>query len=271
MKKLLFIAALAAPGLTFAQLADSTQRLVHVQGAINFRDIGGYKTTDGKTVRWNRIFRSAAIDKLTDGDMDSISARRISAVIDFRGQQESAAAPDRLLPGTDYTLSPAGSDSLPRPDQIAARIREGGFLEQMYGDGGIPYFGERYRPLFRKLLVLNDSAALLYHCTGGRDRTGMATALLLYTLGVPQATIEADFTASNVYLEPMMGKMMAPLAQMAGLSTTEVRKAMELRPELIRIFFGALKKHYGSIDGFLEQEMGIGAAEKAMLRNKYTI
>lgn len=270
MKKILFAFAILFPAFSFAQLTDSTARLVHVQGAVNFRDVGGYTTKDGKAVKWNKVFRSASIHKLTDSDMDSLAARRIYTVIDFRGQQEAAAAPDRLLPGTAYTLSPAGSDSLPGAAQMAALIKQGDFLEKFYGTEGIPYFGARYRPLFQQLLTLNDTAALLYHCTGGRDRTGMATALFLYTLGVPQQTIEDDFTASNVYLGNTLSQSLAPLAKATGKSEAEIRKAMALRPELIRIFFNTIKTKYGSIENFMDKELGIGKKETAILKKKYT-
>ena len=270
MKKAILLIAILIPCLAVAQLADSSIRLVHLKGALNFRDVGGYKTNDGKTVKWNKVFRSASINNLTDADMDTIRTKRIYTVVDLRGKKESAAAPDRLLSGTDYTLSPAGSDDLPTGAQMAELIKKGDFLEEFYGDGGIQYFAERYRPVFSKLLNLNDTTALLYHCTGGRDRTGMATALFLYTLGVPQQTIEADFTASNVYLEPMMGKMFDPMVRATGMSKAEIKKKMELRPELLQIFFNSIKKKYGSIEHFMEKEMGIGKKETIALRVKYT-
>lgn len=271
MKKLMFALAIGFPVFSFAQLSDSTQRLVHVQGAVNFRDVGGYKTKNGKAVKWNKVFRSAAINKLTDADMDTLKEKHIYTVIDFRGKQESEAAPDRLLPGTAYTLSPAGSDSLPNAAQMIAYIKEGGFLEKFYGADGVRYFGERYRPLFQQLLTLNDTAALLYHCTGGRDRTGMATALFLYTLGVPQETIEADFTASNVYLGSSLSKSFEPMAKATGKSIAEVQKEMALRPELLHIFFKTIKTKYGSIENFMDKELGIGKKEIALLKKKYTV
>lgn len=270
MKKAVLFIALLIPCLGMAQLADSTKRLVHLKGALNFRDIGGYPTKDGKSVKWNRVFRSASIAGLTDADMDTLRDKRIYTVIDLRGTQESAAAPDRLLKGTDYTLSPAGSDSLPSSAQMAAYLKKGDFLDNFYGDGGIRHFGERYKPVFQKLLQLNDTTALLYHCSGGRDRTGMATALFLYTLGVPQETIAADFTASNVYLLPMMGKMFEPMAKATGMSNEEIKKKMDLRPELLEIFFKSIEKKYGSIEKFMKKEMGIGKKERTILRKKYT-
>ncbi|MEJ2881092.1 tyrosine-protein phosphatase [Pedobacter sp. GR22-6] len=271
MKKTLIFAGLMLPALSFAQLTDSTKRLVHLKGALNFRDIGGYQTKDGKSVKWNKVFRSASINKLTDGDMDTLRAKQIYTVVDLRGTKEAADAPDRLLEGTDYTLSPAGSDALPNNQQMMALLKNGNFLEDFYGKSGIKYFGERYKPVFQKLLALDDKKAMLYHCTGGRDRTGMATALFLYILGVPEKKIEQDFTASNVYLEPMMGKNYGPMAQATGMTAEEIKAKMDLRPELLHIFFDTIKAQYGSVESFMEKEMGIGSKEIKILKSKYTI
>ena len=261
---------ISIPFTAKAQLADSTQRLLPLKGAVNFRDAGGYKTTDGKTVKWNKVFRSAAIDKLTAADMELIKDKKMYTVIDFRGTKEAAAAPDKLLPGAIYTLCPAGSDNLPDAAQMITLIKQGGFLEKMYGKEGVQYFGDRYKPMFQQLLHLNDTASLLFHCTGGRDRTGMANALFLYAMHVPQSTIEADFVASNVYLGKSMSQMLSGLAQASGLPQKKIEAEMKLRPELIRMFFGAIKEQYGSIENFFDKELGIDQKGMAQLRRMYT-
>jgi protein-tyrosine phosphatase len=269
MKKHILIALLALPVPAMAQLSDSSTRLVHLQGGLNFRDVGGYPTNDGHRVATGKVYRSAEISKLSDSDLAELDRRHIRTVVDFRGKKESAAAPDRLLQGTDYTLAPAGSDSLPDMKSLAAKVSNGSFLNEFYT--ATEHFGARYRPLFQKLLAANDTAALLYHCTGGRDRTGMATALFLNILGVPRETIEADFVASNVYLKPMEGRMFQGLAAATGKTPEEVRDAFKLRPELLRSMFSAIEKKYGTLDAFYEQELGIGAAERLTLRKKYVI
>lgn len=271
MKKFIIAILAFLPFIGMSQIADSATRLVHMQGALNFRDAGGYKTKDGKSIKTGRVFRSADISKLTDADMQTMANKHIRTVIDFRGVKEAAAAPDKLLPATDYVQCPAGSDSLPDAKQIAMMVKQGGWLEKFYGEGGLPYFGARYKPFFQKLLALPDTSALMYHCTGGRDRTGMATALFLYALNVPQQTIEADFVASNVYLAPMHEKMYKGMAQMMQLDSAAVRKTMELRPELLQIFFSTITAKYGSVEKFMEQELGVGKKELAELRRKYTI
>lgn len=270
MKNIFLAIICFAPFCSSSQLADSSQRLVHMQGAVNFRDAGGYKTADGREVITGKIFRSADISKLTDQDLQVLADKHIHTVIDFRGTKEAAAAPDRLLPNTTYVLSPAGSEHIPDMAKMATLIKEGGFLEKMYGPESVQYYGERYKPLFAQLLALPDTAALLYHCTGGRDRTGMASALFLYTLGVPQETIEQDYTASNIYLQSMNDRMFQPLAQGLGMSLEQVKKEMELRPALLQSFFRAIVEKYGSVENFMKQEMNIGKKEVRKLRKKYT-
>src|ERR1700743_3048572 len=108
MKKiiLLFAVTLIASS-TFAQVADSAKRKVVLQGAANFRDLGGYATADGHHVKWGEIYRSADISKLTDADLNVLKSRNITYDVDLRGHREAATAPDKLNPGMDYILLPA--------------------------------------------------------------------------------------------------------------------------------------------------------------------
>lgn len=271
MKKMIMAIAFALPILANAQVADSLKRKLPVNAA-NFRDIGGYKTTTGKQVVWGKVYRSAAINKLTDTDVALMDKKGIHTIVDFRGKAEAAAAPDRLPKNADYTLCPAGSDSLPNAAQMVAMLKDtkNDFLLSFYGSEAVKHSGDRFRPMFVKLLTLENKESLMYHCTGGRDRTGMATALLLYTLQVPMETIEADYVASNVYLKSFNKEMMSGLAKMSGLSTKELEYKMALKPEYLRVFFDSLKKEYGSIENFLQVELGIGPKEIALLRSKYT-
>lgn len=255
-----------------AQISDSLRRVIKMEGAYNFRDAGGYRTADGKEVILGKVFRSDAIDKLSEKDLKIFKDKKITTVVDFRGVEEAKKAQDKLPQNTNYLLCPAGSNNLPTAQDMAKLLKDKNFLLDMYGEGGLPYFGERYRSLFVKLLTLQPNEALLFHCTGGRDRTGMASALFLKILGVPQEVIESDYVASNFYLakNPTMRQMYSGLSTMAGMSENEIKQQMELRPELIRNFFGAINKKYGSIENFFQVEMGIGPNEIAILKQKYT-
>ncbi len=264
----------------FAQTKQEVPAQVQLEGAINFRDIGGYATTNGKKVVPNKIYRSAAIEHLTDNDMKELEKRKIYTVIDFRGTEEAAKAPDRLLPNADYTLCPAGSENVSNGNfkDIIEKLKDekGSFLDDFYGEASVQYAGDRFRKMFYKLLSLEDDQALLYHCTGGRDRTGMATALILYILDVPMETIERDYVASNVFLKekraalPDSKEMYASMVKATGLSLEQIEKKFELRPEWIRSFFAAINSKYGSVENFLKDEMNITSSDITKLRAKYT-
>lgn len=269
MKKIIAAIAAFMPLAVSAQLADSSTRLVHVQGAVNFRDLGGYATKDGRTVKWGKLYRSADISHLSDTDLDTLKQRRILTVVDFRGTRESQAAPDKLLPQTDYILCPAGSDSLPDMKRMARMMATDSFLFSMYGS--TEHLSARYRPFFQKLIALPEDQALLFHCTGGRDRTGIGAALLLYALGVPKEKIYEDFTASNVYLQSMMSRWTKPMAQAAQVDESVVRERMRLRPELLEATFNAIQKDYGTVERFYEQALGIGPEELKKLKAVYTL
>lgn len=273
MKKIVLTLAIVVCGTAAnAQIKDSLRRMVKMDGAYNFRDTGGYKTAEGKEVALGKVFRSDAIDKLSDKDLKTFKDKKIVTVVDFRGVEEAKKAQDRLPENTGYLLCPAGSNNLPTAQDMVKFLKDKNFLFDMYGEGGLPYFGERYRSLFVQLLTLKPDEALLFHCTGGRDRTGMASALFLKILGVPQEVIESDYVASNYYLSknPTMRGMYSGLSKMSGLTEEEIRQQMELRPELIRNFFSAINKKYGSLENFFQVEMGIGPREIAVLKEKYT-
>lgn len=269
MKKALLLALMILPLMATAQIADSTYRVVPMQAAYNFRDAGGYKTTDNREVVSRRIYRSAEISRLTDQDLQEFSDRKIQTVIDFRGTVEAAAAPDRLPEGVRYTLCPAGSENVSHnPADYLKGMDEGAFLMSFY-EGSIPYLSDRYKPLFKELLELPDDNALLFHCTGGRDRTGMANALILYILNVPMETIIEDYVASNHYLKPMNKEMYKKAAEY-GVDPEEIEKKFELRPEYMQGFFNSITQKYGTVENFFAQELGVGETERTCLRNKFT-
>lgn len=263
--------------------AQETQKpiLLPLEGAINFRDIGGYSTSTGKKVLTDKIFRSAEISTLTDKDLNQLKDLHITSVIDFRGTDEAKQAPDKLPKGAQYYLCPAGSENVANGNHgdFLEKIKnnDNSFLMDFYGEKGVQYFGDRYRLMFDKLLNNSNNEALLYHCTAGRDRTGMATALIYYILQVPMKTIEEDYVSSNVFLKEKKKvgadnseHMYASMIKATGLSKEVLEERMALKPEYIRAFFSAINSKYGSVENFLKKEMNISSNDIIKLRQKYT-
>ncbi len=270
MKKgsLLFGLILMAAG-AFAQVADSAKRHVALQGAVNFRDLGGYQTKDGRHVKWGEIYRSADISKLTDADLAILKDRRITYDVDLRGHQEAAQAPDRMNPGTDYILLPAGSDHLTNWMKIMTTLKgnQGDSLMVSFYTN-IDSLALRYKPFFNKLLGLPTGESLVFHCTAGKDRTGIGAALLLYSLGVPYETIVADYEATNYYRAADNQRQTGAMTQY-HIDKDVAASMMAAKKPYLDATFNAITTKYGSIDNYLKTQLGLDDEKIAMLRQKF--
>jgi protein-tyrosine phosphatase len=273
MKKyLLLLMMIFAVATAFGQIADSAQRHVVLQGSPNFRDLGGYATSDGHHVKWGELYRGGDISKLTDADLDTLKNRHITYDVDLRGHREVAQAPDRINPGTDYILLPAGSDgglSSWMKGISTARGTKGGDSLMVAFYSNTDSLALRYKPFFGKLLALPPGQSLLFHCSAGKDRTGIGAALLLYTLGVPYNTIVNDYLASNYYRKDLNAK-----------SSSQMHKAMHVDPDVAKAMMGvkkmdldatfnAINQKYGSVDNYLRTQLGLDDQKIALLKQKF--
>ncbi len=268
MKNLIIILFVFACVVAQAQVQDSAKRVVPVKGAVNFRDLGGYATTDGHHVKWNKVYRSASINKLSDADMQILASRHVYDVVDFRGTEESKKAMDRLLPNTKYTLCPAGSENVGDWMKIAPSLTSADSLMTSFYTS-TQYFGDRYKPFFEELLQMPDTSALLFHCTAGKDRTGMGAALLLYALGVPKATIMQDYLATNTYRAAENEQAAKAMVAYMHVSEKVANDMMAAKPAYLEATFNAIEKRYGSVNKFLTKEIGLDKAKMKTLKAKY--
>jgi protein-tyrosine phosphatase len=200
MKKI-FLSALifSAAFKISAQIADSSKREIKSQGVVNFRDMGGYATKDGKHIKWGRLYRSADLSHVTPGGPDTLSKLSVEYIADFRGPYEVQKAPDKIPAGATRISLPAGSEHTGDSNYLQHMLlsaKDSG-LVPFYGD--IHALGDRYKPLFAELLQVNKDSAVLFHCSAGKDRTGIAAALILYALNVDDKKIMEDYLASNYY------------------------------------------------------------------------
>lgn len=270
MKKYVLLLMLFAITVgAFAQVADSAKRKVNLQGAVNFRDLGGYTTKDGHHVKWRKIYRSADMSKLTDADLAELRARNIAYDVDLRGTQESAQAPDKLNPGTDYILLPAGSDNINWASEMSKlKGYQADSLMIAFYSNTDP-FTARYKPFFDKLLGLPEDKSLVFHCSAGKDRTGMGAALLLYALGVPYNTIVDDYLASNYYRRNENAKLTAQMMQFMKVDEQVAKSMAGVKKEYIDATFAGISKKYGSVDNFLRDQIGLDNKKMALLRKKF--
>lgn len=254
--------------------ALAAQQVVALEGARNFRDLGGYTTGDGRRVKAGLLFRADSLAQLTDADLERLAALRLRAVYDFRTPAEVGPAPDRLPAGQDIrqVALPIGD-----PAMNVEALRESimaGDLDAMpvldsYAEVALKHSGT-YRAWFDDLL---DPANIpsVFHCTGGKDRTGVGAALFLYALGVPRATALQDYMASNYYLHDYIEATLwkARFASLFKVDGDQFRALMGVREPYLEKTFAAIEAQYGSLDNYLEQALGLDEAKRAQLRALY--
>jgi len=130
-------------------------------------------------------------------------------------------------------------------------------------------FKARYKPVFDEMLVLNKDSTMLFHCSAGKDRTGIAAALILYTLGVDEQTILNDYMATNYYRAAENNRAIAGMTRAYGMNETMAHNMMAAREEYLNATFAAIRKNYGTIDNYLEKEMGLDKDKRRKLKELY--
>lgn len=273
MKKLTFAFALLVSTTAFAQQPDTLvfnpKRAVVLEGGSNFRDLGGYPTQDGHHVKWGHLYRSADISKLTDADLQVLADRHIATVCDLRGPDEIKASPDRLPPGATWHNMPAGSENTQATTAAmmsTKAVNRDSMMMVFYGR--TDHLKEKYKPMFDQLQALDDDKALLFHCTAGKDRTGIGAALLLSALGVDRATILKDYEATNTYWKGNRAQLVQAMTKQ-GMDEKTIKSMLTANPVYLQTTFDAIDKQDGSMDKFLTQEMELTPEKLAQLRTKY--
>ena len=267
---LLYLSFLMVTSSAFAQIADSSKREVKLQGAVNFRDIGGYETKDGKHVKWGKLYRSADLSRLTDADLNKLNQLSITYIADFRGPSEVQIAPDKI-PGKATRVSlPAGSEHTGDSNYMKKMLlsaKDSG-LVPFYSD--IHALGDRYKPLFAELLTVSKDSAVLFHCTAGKDRTGIAAALILYALNVDDNKILEDYLASDYYRKKETERSIKGMMAVYKMDEATARNMMGVKEDYIMATYNAIVAQYGTVDEYLEKVMGITPEKRNILQQKFT-
>ena len=249
-----------------------------MEGARNFRDVGGHPTIDGKRVRTELVYRSDRLSSLTDRDVETFAELGIRTVVDFRPEAErDLTGQNRMLDGVIYMTFEIGDAAM--APQVRRALHDGDFT-------ALPDLEEGNRRLVRDfagelgatLRVIADSAnlPLVFHCIGGKDRTGMTAILLLSILGVPADLVRADYLRSNDALGTDTAAQEAFLSKVLGRSHQPAEFSEENRAALRRFFiledsyFNAAWDEIGrissSFDEYVYTYLGLSDDHVASLR-----
>lgn len=237
--------------------------VVPLQGGSNFRDLGGHRTADGRTVRRGAVFRSAHLGGLTDADRRQLGKIGVRTIVDLRGVNEAAETP-HMIGGLDCRV--VGAHIEP---QLGEKIRDAiaagtatpflvmGFLTDHYRD-----YPHRCAPGFRTLFsTLSDGQhrPLVFHCTAGKDRTGFASALLLTLLGVHWDDVMQDYLRTNELWTGHVGRY-------PELDIDTRAAIVEARQPYLEAAFEVVRADFGSPETFAERALGLDATARRRLQ-----
>jgi protein-tyrosine phosphatase len=245
-------------------MSELPARHLSLAGASNFRDLGGYPTSDGRIVRWRQIFRSNHLGRLTEDDIAMVRSLGVRNAFDFRGIEERNEA---LCGIADIAVH-----SLPVEPTVVASLRaiaaSGTKLSTQHA---IEVMRDSYRgyvqentPRFRALFahLVEDHAPLVIHCTAGKDRTGFACALILHALGVPEEVISKDYLLTN--------RLYRRDPAVTSDLPDDVRQVLgSVQTVFLAAAFEAIDADYGDLESYFRDSLGLGAAERAALAARY--
>ena len=269
------------------------RQLLPVSGIVNARDLGGYEGQGGFHVKSGMLFRAAHLAGATEADLSYLASVPTAKVIDFRMVFEKNGRENKVVPGAEYVCVPidaggkASADATeedrrhfsaqknfdPKKVVVMAAFsdRVKIIAREMYNTIIFNPDCQRQMALFFRELLKTEQGAVLFHCTQGKDRTGMASALILAALGADRRTIVKDFALTNLIYEKAVRSCIRRVRRLGG---------QDEEVAVVRSFIGANKKNfietldaidaqYGSLDGYLYGPMNLTENDIVTLRKRY--
>lgn len=253
----------------------SNSRLILLKGAHNFRDIGGYRSQNGKEVRWHVVYRADGLQGLSKEDCVRLARLRITRICDLRTIREQQLFPDIVWEGAqhyDCHLYPEYDHSYAFSD-----------LNQLRKKYNLPVMATAYADIYQRVLLSKEAQAcfvkifklfldlpageaMVLHCSAGKDRTGMMVALILMGLGVPDKTIQQDYLLSNDLAPFSFGRREPTNDELLAL----VNKMNVTKGEAVNIkgFTDTIRAGWGNFDNFFIKVLGFSQADLQAFRKK---
>lgn len=260
------------------------ERHVALDGQPNFRDVGGYETTDGRSLKWGEVYRSGELPRLSKGDVAKLDGLGIDTVVSFLTEKEiEARGPDRLPEGVEEQPLPMEAGNMGDLAAVVSEARKTGDFSEVPADINpdlhrrlMVEAQEHYAALLRKIA---DPAnrPLVYHCSHGVHRTGTATAILLSALGVPWETVREDYLLSNTYRWEEIEHRLTQLRDLYAetndippeeVDTTNMDAFYILQGAYIDAALEQAVADYGSMEAYIRDGLGMTDEEVEQLRTQ---
>lgn len=237
---------------------------------LNFRDIGGFTSEDGRQVKYNTFYRCAPVAPTTSDGLQYVQNLQMKTVMDFRSEQEALGVPDIELAGCENIRIGAivgNEQAFSGSFDFEALIKQAktedlkAYMCKTYEN--LPFDNPAYKKMFEQLFA--KQVPLAFHCSAGKDRTGVAAYLILRTLGVDETTIMEDYLASNQYRQAENERM----KKLAGPYGDVVMELMMVCPEYLQMSIDSIHQRYPNFFAYIEAEYGIDEQKVTWLREQY--
>jgi protein-tyrosine phosphatase len=248
----------------------------------NFRDLGGYATSSGRSVAVGKVYRANQLSGISPEDMETFASLGLVTAYDLRTSAEIEKRPDELPEGVEYLwlnvladspqAGPAQLEKLLQNPELANAELGGGAIEAMFQNSyrefvSLPSAQTEFRNLF---LGLADESNLpaVFHCTTGKDRTGWAGAALLTLLGVPKDQVYEDYLRSNDYILPAYQGVISDFVAAGGQESITLA-ILGVKEEYLDAAFDEMEQRYGSIEKYFSEGLGISEHDQQALKKMY--
>lgn len=258
---------------------NGIEKDIQIKKVHNFRAVGNIKNVDGRTLKEGKFYRSGHLHKLKKKSFDELEKLGIKEIIDLRNSKEIAQKPDHLPSDIVYKNYSAFEDEGDQLDQAKKLVLKG----KVDGSDADKRMLEFYRDyvkenpeIIRKIVteILDSDRPILYHCTAGKDRTGITTALILTILKFDKETIYNDYLLSNNYRKKLVDKRLNLATHLHFLYPKMDVKVLEklswVEIDYLDAAFNEINKEYGSIDNYIQKVLGISENKRQEYIQKFT-
>jgi len=251
-------------------------RLIDFDRVLNFRDFGGWETADGAHVARGKLYRSAAFNDATEADLAKLDAMALRFLVDLRRPEERAHEPNKWVnEACRHIFNDEGAGGPALPPHLIALMQSDltpqstrAYMMALYRE--IP-FDPRLIQLYRDWFAeLREGGAGVIHCAAGKDRTGIGCALTLLALGVDEEAVFADYDFTNqaVDLQSRMPRIQARMEERLGkrLDPAALKPMLGVEIDYLREALNVIEAKHGSAIAYIDDVLGVGAAERAVLK-----
>ena len=248
---------------------------------VNFRDLGGYRAADGRKIRNGLLYRSGALGLMNPEELAFFRNLGIRTILDFRSKKACRELPDPEIDGCEQIQMCAAFENFrddlndsPREfyEMLIDEDQHGNMIATVVSSihASLVYSNEAYKEMFRKLV--NNEVPLLFHCSQGKDRTGIGAILIMLALGIDEEQIRYDYLLSNEYRKTLIEKKMQSMKLLHRFSSnvkTAILAAEGVLPEAVHMILAEILERYGNYDHFLFCEYGLTQDDLEELRELY--